>query len=60
MYLDASDILISFRSLMTVQISAVNMDAESCNLMEITVSDGKTAAHAIELSSRDPCVKTGI
>ena len=39
---------------MTSQISAVNMDAESGNIMEITVSDGKT--QATELPSRDPSV----
>ena len=33
---------------MTVQVSAVNTDAESGNVMEITVFDGKTAAHTTE------------
>ena len=32
--------------LMIVHVSAVNTDAESGNLMEITVFDGKIAAHA--------------
>ena len=31
---------------MIAQISALNMDAESGNLREITVSDGKIVAHA--------------
>ena len=30
------------------------MDAESGNLMEITVSDGKTVAQATDVPSRDP------
>ena len=41
---------------MTFQISAVNMDAESDNLMEITVTDGKTVAQATDLPSNDPSV----
>ena len=44
MYLDAVDILICSRALMIAQTSAVNTDAESGNLMEITVFDGKTVA----------------
>ena len=47
MYLDAI-FLICSRALMLAQTSAVNMDAESGNLMEITVFDGKTVAHATE------------
>ena len=31
---------------MIAQISAVKMDAETGNLVEIMVSDGKTTAHA--------------
>ena len=38
---------------MVAQISAVNMDAQSGSLMEITGSDGKTVAQATKLSSRD-------
>ena len=35
MYLDVAEFFISSRALMIVQISAVNMDAESVNLMEM-------------------------
>ena len=35
------------------QISAVNNDAESGNLMKITVSDRKTVVQATELLPRD-------
>ena len=41
-YLDATESLICSRALMIAQTSAVNMDAESDNLMEITVFDGNT------------------
>ena len=41
---------------MIAQTSAVNMDAKSGNLMEITVSDGKTVAQATKLPSRHPSV----
>ena len=41
---------------MIAQISAVNMDAESGNLMEITVSDGKTVTQTTEFPSHDPSV----
>ena len=41
---------------MSVQISEVNMDAESSNLMEIMVFDGKTIAQATEFSSHEPSV----
>ena len=41
---------------MIAQTSAVNTDAESGNLMEITVFDGKTVAHATKFPSRDPSV----
>ena len=34
------------RALMIAQISAVKIDAESGNLMENVMSDGKTVAHA--------------
>ena len=34
---------------MIAQISAVKIDAESGNLMDNSVSDGKTVAHATEL-----------
>ena len=37
MYLDAVEFLICSRALMIAQTSAVNTDAESGNLMEITV-----------------------
>ena len=47
MYLDAIESLIYSRALMIAQTSAVNTDAESGNLMEITVFDGKTVAQAI-------------
>ena len=56
MYLDAVEFFICSRALMITQTSAVNMDAESGNLMEITVFDGKTVAHATEFPSRDPSV----
>ena len=41
---------------MNAQISAVNIDAESCNLMENSASDGKAVTHATEFPSRDPSV----
>ena len=41
---------------MIVQISALKIDVESGNLMDNSVSDGKTAAHAPEFPSRDPFV----
>ena len=41
---------------MIAQTSAVNMDAESGNLMEITVFDGKTVAQATAFPSREPSV----
>ena len=41
---------------MIAQISAVKIDAESGNLMENVMSDGKTVAHATEFPSRDPSV----
>ena len=37
---------------MIAQISAVKIDAESGNLMENSMSDGKTVAHATEFPSR--------
>ena len=39
---------------MIAQISAVNMDTESDNLVEITVSDGKTVVHTTEFPSCNP------
>ena len=42
-YLDATESLMYSRALIITQISAVNMDAESGNLMDITVSDGNTS-----------------
>ena len=50
MYLNAIESLICSRALMIAQTSAVNTDAESGNLMEITVFDGQTVA----FSSRKP------
>ena len=44
MYLDATEFSISSRALMIAQISVVYMDAESGNLKEIMVFDGKTSA----------------
>ena len=41
---------------MFAQTSALNMDAESGHLMEITVFDGKTVAQATEFPSREPSV----
>ena len=55
-YLDALEILIWSRALMIAQTSAVNTDAESGNLMEITVFDGKTVAQATAFPSREPSV----
>ena len=49
MYLDAIESLICSRALMIAQTSAINMDAESGNLMDITVFDGKTAKHETRL-----------
>ena len=43
---------------MIAQISAINMDAESVNLVEITVSDGKTVAQAREFPSSPPATST--
>ena len=45
---------------MTAQTSAVHIDADSGNLMEITVSDGKTVSQATEFPSREPSVLTGM
>ena len=45
MNMDADAFLISSRALMIAQIAAVKIDAESGNLMENSVSDGKTIAH---------------
>ena len=39
---------------MIAQISAVNKDVESGNLVEIMVFDGKTVAQATEFPSREP------
>ena len=55
MYLDAKDSLICSRALIA-QTSAVNTDAESGNLKEITVFDGKTVAQATAFPSREPSV----
>ena len=55
-YLDALESLICSRALMIAQTSAVNTDAESGNLMEITVFDGKTVAQATAFPSREPSV----
>ena len=41
---------------MIAQNSAVNMDSESGNIMEITVSDVKTIAQATEIPSREASV----
>ena len=43
-YLDATESLFCSRALVIAQTSAVNMDAESGNRMEIMLSDGKTVA----------------
>ena len=56
MYLDATEYFISSRALTIAQISTVKMDAESGNLMEITVFDGQTVAQATEFLSREPSV----
>ena len=56
MNLDADAFFISSRALMIAQISAVKIDAESGNHMEIPVSDGKTVAQPTEFPSRDPSV----
>ena len=53
-YLDEDAFLISSRVFLIAQFSAVKIDAESENISEITVSGGKTAAHASEFPSRDP------
>ena len=55
MYLDEK-YFISYGALMIAQISAVKMDTESGNLMEMTVFDGKTVAQAREFPSREPSV----
>ena len=41
---------------MIAQTTAVNTDAESGNLMEITVFDGKTVAQATAFPSRETSV----
>ena len=41
---------------MIAQISVVKIDAESGNLKENSVSDGKTVVQATEFPSRDPSV----
>ena len=41
---------------MIAVISSVNTDAESGNLMEITVFDGKTVAQATAFPSPEPSV----
>ena len=41
-----------FNILMIARISAVKMDAESGNLIDITVFDAKTVAQATEFPSR--------
>ena len=46
MYLDTTEALICSMALMIAQTSAVNVDAQSGNLVQITVSDGKTVAQA--------------
>ena len=56
MYLDAIESFICSRALMIAQTSAVNTDAKSGNLMEITLSDGKTVTQATEFPSREPSV----
>ena len=56
MYLDAIESLIFSRALMIAQISAVNTDAQSGNLVEIKVPDGKTVAQATAFLSREPFV----
>ena len=56
MYLDAIESLICSRALMIAQTSAVNTDAESGNLMKITLSYGETVAQATEFPSREPSV----
>ena len=55
-YLDATESLVWSRALMFAQISAVNMDAESGNLLEITMSYRKTVAQATERPSSGPSV----
>ena len=56
MYLDALESLIYSSALMIAQTSAVNTDAESGNLMDITVFDGKNVAQATAFPSREPSV----
>ena len=46
MYSVEDAFLISSLALMISQISAINRDGESDRIMEITESDGKTAAYA--------------
>ena len=56
MYLDAKESLICSRALMFAQTSAVNTDAESGNLIEITVFDENTLGQATTVKFRDPSV----
>ena len=50
MYLDETEYFISSRALKIAKISAVKMDAESGNLMKITVFYGKTVvSHRISI-----------
>ena len=45
--------IIFSKAVLIAQISAVKIDAESGNLMDNSVSDGKTLAHATEFPFRD-------
>ena len=56
MYLNETEFVISFRALMIAQISVVKINAESGNLMEIRVFDGKTVVQTTEFPSREPSV----
>ena len=49
-HLDVTKSLICSKALMTAQTSAVNIDAESGNLTEIMVSDGKKLQHTLQNS----------
>ena len=53
MYLDAPDVMVSSRTLMVAQISWVNIDAKSGNLMEMMVFDGKIVVQAREIPSNE-------
>ena len=60
MYLDATQSLICSQGFNDCPDFSFNMDAESCNIMESTVFDGKAVAQATKFPCRKPSVLTGM